>query len=125
MVVTKSCERCGDSLVLETKMVGADKLVQIEMYPAKLADRETGEDFDVVEGDQIAMLYGLVAVPDDVTRPSWVVSQYTILGALVGHKLHRLHVCAEHSPLPSLMNAAVAARGEAQLAAVGLSERVR
>lgn len=86
MVLTKTCERCGDSLVIETKVRGCTKPVLIEQFPTALIE------LDIGDGDS-PMLYGLVAVPTNVTEEGWVVSQYTQLGQLVGHRLHRVHKC--------------------------------
>lgn len=93
-VVTKRCDRCGDQLVIETAVQGGSKLVLIEMYPAALTD-PSGVEFDISDGASVAMLYGLIAVPVEATARAWVVTQYTELHELVGHKLHRVHVCSE------------------------------
>lgn len=99
--MTTSCERCGESFVIATKLVNqGERTVQIESLPAALEGGNTMSGEPMLNGAELAehvlKLYGLIAVPNDVTRPAWVVSQYTRLGTLVGHRLHRVHVCPEH-----------------------------
>jgi hypothetical protein len=49
----------------------------------------------------------LVAVPNEVHRPAWVVGQRTTLAELVDHWLHRVHRCSKPSgdPLAELVAA--------------------
>ena len=106
MVVSRKCERCGDSLVIETKVEGASKPVMIELYPLALDERP---ELDGYVADRIGELYGAIAVPDDVTAPAWVVTQYTTLGQLRSVRLHRVHVCQPVHHLPDELRKAVLA----------------
>lgn len=111
MVVTRACERCGDELVIETELRGATKAVLICALPTALGPDEGNGSINLdgyTAADAVKELYGLIAVPDHVTRPAWVVSQATTLGELSGHKLHHVHVCPNEVPV-ALVRDAVAA----------------
>lgn len=98
MVVTRSCKSCGDTLVIETNVVGLSKPLLISSMPTALGPEEGNGSLDLdghTAADAVKELYGLVAVPQDFTRPAWVVNQFTTLGQLDGHKLHHVHKCPE------------------------------
>jgi hypothetical protein len=91
-------------LVIETTVVGLPKPLLISSTPTALGPDEGNGSLDLngcTIDECVTALYGLVAVPDNVTRPAWVVSQFTNLGQLRGHKLHHVHKCAPASAVPA------------------------
>lgn len=108
MVVTRTCERCGDSLVIETLVRGTTRPVLIESLPAHI-ESDGGELFDPSSGECWTWLYGMIAVPKEIHRPAWVVAQSTMIHELKDHRLHRAHVCRESEHVPTELREAVTA----------------
>jgi hypothetical protein len=114
MVVSRTCQDCGDAFVMQTEVANVPKPVLIESLPARVEHGEEGaplsaavEQFDPSSGECWTWLYGLIAVPNEVHRPAWVVGQRTTLAELQDHRLHRVHRCPKPSgnPLAELVAA--------------------
>lgn len=106
MVVTRKCQRCGDELVIETAVEGTTKPVLICAYPMALEERP---ELNGHVGERIGELFGMIAVPRDVTRPAWVVTQNTTLAQLHDVKLHQVHICQPIHHLPDALREKVLA----------------